>query len=364
MNQNKKVIPYEEVLEFELNKENYFIPTSEISKKLNPSNSSICYGCFCPCLLFGEIRSSIERDSYLYVHGIGNSGCYECMITALMCSICWPLSPCLSCYIYRQERLLHNIYNQNRPQHKSCKDLCCHICCWSYPLYQYYHYINKKKSDGLLHYNWAYHIPTEENCPPQNVSNDMAVLIIGPSQCGKTELLMKLTGRRISNYGDPSFTSEEIRIGLKESFLSNNELQVIEYWDIPLSKLDSIPFITSNVKYVLLLYDCNSHNSFRDMKEIFSDIYCLPTLSNASYLCIAAKDDYQFIRTTQRNGPPDESSTLEEESVTARKDEDLGPCSKELKAGKEWARQRGFRFIPISSRYNCGITSILKTIRR
>jgi GTPase SAR1 family protein len=198
------------------------------------------------------------------------------------------------------------------------------------------------------------------------------VLIIGPPQSGKTELLMKLTGKRISNYPDPSFSADEIRIGLKESFLSNQELHVTEFWDVPVSKLESISHITSRVKFVLLLYDCNSRDSFKKMKDLFSEIYCLPSLASASYLCIATKDDYQFTRAMQRGLPRQAEEEEEEEGDDEalgrflrlkRQEEDLGPCHAELKAGRTWAKERGFRYVPISSRYNYGITTVLRALR-
>lgn len=168
---------------------------------------------------------------------------------------------------------------------------------------------------------------------------------------------MKLTGRRIQNYNDPSFTNDEIRIGLKSVYLTNGDLYTLEFWDIPSTKLESITHIVSKIKYVLLLYDSNSRNSFKEMKEIFREIYCISNLSNASYICIAAKDDYQFFKTTQRKIQP---STPTDTLTPTIESEDLGPSTIELKAGREWAKERGFRFFPITSRYNYGITNILR----
>jgi hypothetical protein len=365
------VVPFE--VENEMNRENLLIPPSKICEKLHPSSSSICFTCCCPCLLLGEMRSSIERDSSLCFGKIGKVGCQECLLTIPMCLLCWPFSPLLSCYLYQQENHLHAIYNQNAQRHKSCKDFCYQLCCWPLSLYQNRRYVHQKKEEGLLHYKWAYEIPPEQNRRPNSLSNDLAVLIIGPPQSGKTELLMKLTGRRISNYAESSFSAEEIRIGLKETFLSNDELQVIEFWDIPVSKLESIPLITSRVKFVLLLYDCHSRDSFKKMKDLFSEIYCLPSLASASYLCIATKDDYQFTRAAQRGLPPREEAEEEEEGDgdeglgrflrLKRQEEDLGPCHTELKAGRTWAKERGFRYVPISSRYNSGVTSVLRALR-
>jgi hypothetical protein len=269
----------------------------------------------------------------------------------------------LSCYLRHQENQLHAIYNQNTKHKQSCRDSLTQLCCWPLSLYQHRHFVDRKKSEGLLHYSWAYTIPPEQNCPPPSQSEDIAILILGPSGCGKTELLMKLSGGRISNYSDPSFTSDEIRIGLKESYSLTQELQVTEFWDIPSTKLDSVPHIGSRVKHVFLLYDCTSRESFKQMKEIFSEIYCLSTLSGATYVCIAAKDDYQFTRTTRRGGKAADEDG--DDIINKRRDdEDLGPCAAELRVGRDWATQRGLRFIAISSRYNYGIGAVLRAVRR
>jgi hypothetical protein len=314
----------------------------------------------------GEIQSAVERETNLCICcRIGKQGCQECLVTTPLCLICWPLSPLLACYVRHQESQLHAIYNQNRKYEQSCRDCLLQLCCWPLSLYQHYYYVDKKKAEGLLHYRWAYAIPPEQNSLPPSESQDTAVLILGPSRCGKTELLMKLTGGRISNYSDPSFAAEEIRIGLKESFSVSQELQVTEFWDIPATKLDSIPHISSRVRHVFLLYDCTSRESFQQMKEIFSEIYCLAALSSASYVCIAAKDDYQFTRTTRRGRRAGESEEGGEagEIISERREEDLGPYAAELRAGRDWAKQRGLRFVATSSRYNYGIGAILRVVR-
>eukprot|EP00602_Paraphysomonas_sp_CaronLab_P002167 CAMPEP_0185028392 /NCGR_PEP_ID=MMETSP1103-20130426/14052_1 /TAXON_ID=36769 /ORGANISM="Paraphysomonas bandaiensis, Strain Caron Lab Isolate" /LENGTH=346 /DNA_ID=CAMNT_0027562791 /DNA_START=30 /DNA_END=1070 /DNA_ORIENTATION=- len=312
---------------------------------------------FCPCILLGRMRSEVMREECGGNTAIGCKGCAECALTCVMCAAGWPLSPCLCAYINAERGRVSSIYrlpNTLKGKHNSWCGMAMNICCWPLSLVELFIFLRNKKEEGMLHYEWSPAYPSSmESTLSSGNSWDAAVVVVGPEGSGKTELVMKLTGERVQNYGSPGegFDRSEVRVGLRPIYLeertSGPRIPIVEMWDIPWSSdgLRTLSHISAPIRHVLLVYDCSDSSSLLGMKDIYKELFYLPALSTASFTVVAAKNDHLYHCTTRRgSGIPD-------------------PCEDEVNSGAAWAASNGLGFLPASAIYSCGIPELMKIIR-
>jgi energy-coupling factor transporter ATP-binding protein EcfA2 len=333
--------------------------------------------CFCPCFIMGNLTTKVEREEVFCGnddYSCGRKGCITCAYTCILCVTCWPLSPGLGGYLCQQRQNLHKIYGYDyKTKHHSSyimNDLKGFF--WPCAVKQHQLFLNRRYQDNVLHYSWAYN-PTVINFHVDMPKiTDHVVLIVGPSDSGKSQLLLKLSGGLADGLGE----NKQIMIGLKPLHVSSSHISYVQFWDVPENYIHTIThFQLHQISTILLIFDSTNETSFVLMKNIYKELYCNPLLADKKYICIATKCDmlvydkeYEDINTTfaQHESDSDESEDEEMGNLIRAKDQskiDRGRDDmKLLKLAQAWSAKRGFPFFTVSSPYNFGISDVYRTI--
>lgn len=352
-----KVVPEENVTTMKRRRQRYYSLVS----------------CFCPCYVLGSAESFYLKEKGCLGGAMGVRGCQTCFVTSILCGLCWPYSPLLGCYAWNMDRSIKTKYGFMLPKEKCSRKNLHDICCWGF--------VVSNQMTTLRHRTPYFDLDelNLEELPSPSTSNrffeesyfsnsdaaDTAVLVIGGDNVGKTELLMKLSCTRIDNYGQLSCPTNEVRVGLKKvpykwsMEKGGYEKQAakdtaaasafVEIWDIPQSQLNTISKIVVPITHVLLVYDASRSESLHELKNIFTEVCCLPALNGAAYVCVAAKDDFLHFTNTE------EGAARERSGVS-------NPNEEALNEGARWAHTMGFDFITTAALYTVGIKELQKIV--
>ena len=308
--------------------------------------------CFCPCLFLGHLESKVQREESMWCSccatscprfTFGTTGCQTCCLTAFFCTLGWPCSPCLTCYLNSKSTSISNIYDRD------VKRTCCDApLLWPKTVLQQVLLHEQLDKEGRLFYDWTLEKDVQQSLQRERFDMEAtAVLIVGGSRVGKTDLLMKLCHRTLYEKRENTFENNEVRVGFRPMSISNSAVSSLEFWDIPTLHLQSIHTIRAKVAYVLLMFDVTRVDSLKEMQTIYKDIQeTMPEMVNeAVFVVIAGKNDHLYYKTT------------------AEGRWEMDPHQATLAQGAAWASGKQMSLLSTATPFNIGVNDILKMVQ-
>lgn len=205
--------------------------------------------CFFPCILLGQIRSKLSRESSCSIARLklGPLGCRECVKTSVFCCICWPISPCLGCYLHHEREKLRIVYNSDPLLQKyNSYEVMKSFIMWPKNIIEMHRFLLLMESENRLvndwdisHYRDYISIPKPEICT-------IRAFLIGDNSAAKQlffKKLLKFT-EEIATLPKPFDTEDSSKqsfhtvhsnvalIGLKSVLYSQREVHYLELWDV------------------------------------------------------------------------------------------------------------------------------------
>jgi GTPase SAR1 family protein len=314
-------------------------------------NSAFLGACFCPCFYLGHLDSKVKREETSCSCCVtisprlsfGKSGCGTCCLTGLLCTLGWPFSPCLTCYLNNRSNNISKIYELNKT-----KNCCDSPLIWPKTVLQHVLLYEQLEREGRLFYDWTLTTNVQKSMHQERFEMiDTAVLMVGGKGVGKTELLMKLCHRNLYEKREGSFENNEVRVGFRPMTVCSNQVSSLEFWDIPVLHLQSIHTVRAKITYVLLVFDVNRIESFNELKSIYRDVKVMQNIvDNApQYIIVAAKNDHLYHKTT----------------AEGKWDSDLNQAT--LSEASTWASQHHMQLLSTATTFNIGVNDILKIVQ-
>mmetsp|Transcript_19800 Transcript_19800/g.33299 ORF Transcript_19800/g.33299 Transcript_19800/m.33299 type:complete len:400 (-) Transcript_19800:140-1339(-) len=315
------------------------------------TNSSSFFGaCFCPCLYLGHLDSKVKREESLCTccsescprYSFGKGGCLTCCLTGMFCSLGWPCSPCLTCYLNTRSANISTIYDNNLDRNW-CRDF---NFLWPKTVLQHILLYEQLEREGRLFYDWTLSsdvLSTQKICGRFGMQ-ESAVLIVGANGVGKTELLMKLCHRNLYEKREVSFENNEVRVGFRPMTVTNTHVTSLEFWDIPTLHLQSIHTIRAKISYILLVFNVNDFDSFKELKKIYKEVKEMAAVneSNVEYILVAAQNDHLHY------------------SKTPEGRWEMDPNYDTIAMASSWAGDNNIQVVSTATPFNIGVNELLK----
>jgi ABC-type uncharacterized transport system fused permease/ATPase subunit len=148
---------------------------------------------------------------------LGHSGCIECLKTGVFTLLGWPCPPLLCLYTLSQRSYLRKIYRETDiVAPTTCSDTIADVSttcfCWPLVILQHVLYLNRKKEEGLLRFDWETEVLQDMKAPVFPIKNKL-VMILGPSGVGKSLLFRKLLGEVTDKTDVTNRDASKIQIG-------------------------------------------------------------------------------------------------------------------------------------------------------
>jgi GTPase SAR1 family protein len=179
----------------------------------------------------------------------------------------------------------------------------------------------------------------EENYRPPNedITIEYKIVMFGPSGVGKSYLCSKLLGTVIKE--DDDYTLK-CQIGVKVISISEEEIVVIEIYDVPVNDIDSkiVSDAIMNANSILYLFDASDEtdHSYLEMQKIYYNINNKKQSENRNIFIIASKSE----------------------------EDDIGMCKGSgrnidvVNEAREWSETMNYSFLETSYFRNQGITKL------
>lgn len=183
----------------------------------------------------------------------------------------------------------------------------------------------------------------EENYRPPNedIKKEYKVVMFGPSSVGKSYLASKLLGNIIKDNDDYTL---KCQIGIKVISISEEEIIILEIYDVPVSDIDSniVSDAIMTANSILFLFDAsdNTNSSYLEMLKIYYKINSKKQALNRNIYIIAAKSEENIIGMCKG----------------------LGKNIDVVNEVKEWAESLNYTFLETSCYRNQGITKLRKLL--
>ncbi len=302
----------------------------------------ICFACFFPCVVLGEMHSSVVREDSIGLFepcklNIGCNGCIVCLETSTCCVFGFPF---VGCYVCIQRYYLSKIY-PNDVKFNAAED--CFGCLWPNALWRHKQLFERKQQQSLLHYPWAYDIPHRKDHDAVHSLRVLA-LLVGPKKSGKSSLFKKLCGNADSATGQ----NTEVNIGTTGVYSMSGPL-AFEIWDCPPDSVENC------VKYrpdcIILTFDSTNRESFIELQVLNRE--CFSNLNQkVRRVCVATKIDLW-------NKDFAAVGDVEFELNTAVWRE---RCFELAVEAEQWAKKNDMGFVLTSCPLNEGIVKLMRVV--
>lgn len=309
--------------------------------------------CFCPCLYLGHLDSKVKREESLFTccsnscprYSFGKTGCLTCCMTGMFCSLGWPCSPCLTCYLNTRSANISTIYDNNMNQN-CCQDF---NFLWPKTVLQHILLYEQLEREGRLFYDWTLStevLTSQRRCGKFGMQ-ESAVIIVGANGVGKTELLMKLCHRNLYEKREKSFENNEVRVGFRPMSVTNTHVTSLEFWDIPTLHLQSIHTIRAKITHVLLVFNVNDIDSFYELKKIYKEVKEMRAIneSDVEFILVAARNDHLHY------------------SQTPEGRWEMDPNFDTVARASSWAGENKMKVVSTATPFNIGVNELLKIVQ-
>lgn len=307
--------------------------------------------CFCPCLFLGHLDSKVKREDSFFSccstscprFSFGKTGCMTCCMTGLFCSLGWPCSPCLTCYLNSRSSSISSIYD------RKVESKCCDFnFMWPRTVLQHILLYEQLEKEGRLFYDWTLNADVQQSFKRNQFEmTDSAILLVGGKHVGKTELLIKLCHRNLYEKRENTFEHNEVRVGFRPMSVTNTHVSSLEFWDIPTLHLQSIHTIRAKVTHVLLVFNVNKIETFHELKKIFKDVKEMSAIvDNAEFVVVAAHNDHLYYTTT------------------AEGRWEVDPNQETILKASAWATENNLKMVSTATPFNIGVNDILKLVQQ
>ena len=251
--------------------------------------------CCCPCVILGQLNSLIYREDSKERFEMGHQGCNICALTSVLCLLGWPFSPLLGIYTCIQRDNLQKLHKSRNPAFAS-KDVSTifdsfkeksSVCClWPCAILEQEYHMRHLDSIGLLPFHWEYDL-IHTSIPSPPISECYTIMILGSNNCGKSTLFQKMLHTSIPelhNQIENRLPDQKLRIGIRNTIVSKEQISFVEVWDIPMNDIINLPinFANHTCKHVLyntilldktivfLTFDVFSMQSWNELLQMYN----------------------------------------------------------------------------------------------
>jgi hypothetical protein len=161
------------------------------------SIESFGVSCFIPCILLGNIRTRMSRESGIDISccfnvKIGFEGLKYCFATFILTIICWPVSPLLALYLYDFRKRLYAVYDEESLRQPD-NIFSSTTLLWPSSLSKQYSFLIEKEEEGILSFGWDLQLYKDYLIHKKPKYETKSLFIIGPNFPGKSSLISKFS---------------------------------------------------------------------------------------------------------------------------------------------------------------------------